>query len=319
MSKKKFSDSFFDPFAVPLQDVATYAIPASSNKDLQQYLLSNSEYVPPNSPEQNGQVQLKRCKRCEVYYHDGDESMCRWHPGKYKSVLRGTFSSISISKWSCCRKVSRTTRPCKTSHHHLECELTSSTLGQLPVPAVSVKAKKITSGSSLMMPQSPPVEPISPCDRLLENWRIRVESSLPKSFGTVSSSHGAREIVGGQPMFKHFVDNHDTLFSLSVKYKVKPDEIQKVNKLCGPIYSRYFLWIPDYGLLADVPPENPEAFKKRMILRFRTQVRGSSRQEAEYYLEDKTWDVDKAVEQYHADMAWERANGPRQGKRSIPV
>lgn len=108
----------------------------------------------------------------------------------------------------------------------------------------------------------------------------------------------------------HPVQPTDSLLGLSFKYGVTVSELRHCNNLptdnifaCGPT-----LRIPGSAprMMATPPPDPKAAMLQRFEKRF-----SLSRSEARYYLEDNSWDMDKASAAVTSELAWEASNRDR--------
>jgi len=151
-------------------------------------------------------------------------------------------------------------------------------------------------------PALPPRQDIS--DKSARSANIKVDRNVIK--------------VGDRQFLRHHVKNTDTLSGLSIRYKVKAEDVRSVNKLSrdGDLCTRGYVMIPYYGqeiekIDAHSEMEEKKQEMRRMIKRFHREFKCQSDSEAQFYLEDKMYDYDAAAQEFREDEKWAKSQTQR--------
>ncbi|KAI8591227.1 hypothetical protein BDZ88DRAFT_58524 [Geranomyces variabilis] len=114
-------------------------------------------------------------------------------------------------------------------------------------------------------------------------------------------------------MVTHYVLETDTLPGLSLKYNVPIDAIRRANSLFSdttlPARSKLFIPSPSSSSssLSPTPPATDE--RKRLVKRFQLVAKCIDADEAWSYMRQNEFMLEQALEQWWADVKWERENG----------
>lgn len=105
---------------------------------------------------------------------------------------------------------------------------------------------------------------------------------------------------------KHFVQTTDTLYGISLKYKVPVADLRKANRLYDKdeVTVRTFIYIPNVSQSISPVPSTDD-IKSQLIRQFCQNTNCKEAFEAKTYLELSDWVLDRAVESYHSDLNWE--------------
>eukprot|EP01094_Clydonella_sp_ATCC50884_P000328 TRINITY_DN10256_c0_g1_i1.p1 TRINITY_DN10256_c0_g1~~TRINITY_DN10256_c0_g1_i1.p1 ORF type:complete len:382 (+),score=130.58 TRINITY_DN10256_c0_g1_i1:128-1147(+) len=124
----------------------------------------------------------------------------------------------------------------------------------------------------------------------------------------------AREADESEVRFdtKHMVMPTDTIEGLALAYGCHVSDIRKRNKLfSGSLIGRLFLVIPASKTpRTQTIEEIEEVLKKKLVGKFKQLCKGSTREEAEFYLESALYELSEATREYNGDAAWEGVHGP---------
>jgi len=121
------------------------------------------------------------------------------------------------------------------------------------------------------------------------------------------------ETPNPSPFIKHEVRDTDTLPGIALKYNTTTQAIKQLNKLASDhVFTRRYLYIPHDGqtpLPEQTPDEVSETTVRRRLLKdFMKASKISSKEEAEYYLDESDWNLEMALEVYQKDIEWEKQN-----------
>ncbi|KAJ3146480.1 hypothetical protein HDU89_006162 [Geranomyces variabilis] len=118
----------------------------------------------------------------------------------------------------------------------------------------------------------------------------------------------------GTTIITHYVLETDTLPGLSLKYNVPIDAIRRVNSLFSdatlPARSKLLIPSPSSSSsssLSPTPPATDE--RKRLVKRFQLVAKCIDADEAWSYMRQNEFMLEQALEQWWADVKWERENG----------
>ncbi|TPX54569.1 hypothetical protein PhCBS80983_g05883 [Powellomyces hirtus] len=109
-------------------------------------------------------------------------------------------------------------------------------------------------------------------------------------------------------MVTHYVTVTDTLPGLSLKYDVPLDAIRRANSLFfDDIFARSMLLIP-FAPKSLSPTADPGDEEKRLVKRFQIVSKCTDSDEAWSYMRQNEFHIEAALEQYWADIKWEKEN-----------
>ncbi|PRP80119.1 hypothetical protein PROFUN_12202 [Planoprotostelium fungivorum] len=264
-----------------------------------------------------------KCKRCQRFYNPeaNHDNGCCFHSGVYTKVKL-------IPTWRCCEQTAPDAPPCSKGPH-LECKYQElmarylpATQPSQPIPSPEtrtplpsseklidfedVETNEIADATFFLSgPSLPPRQDIS--DKSVRAANIKVDKNVIS--------------LGGRSFLRHHVKKTDTLLGLSIRYKVKPEDLRSVNKVNrdAELYTRGHLLIPFHGQDIEDPDEKSEMDEKkaemrRLIRKFQREFKCHSESEAQFYLEESRYDYERAAEEFRADEEWEKRAGPKMAR-----
>jgi len=134
-----------------------------------------------------------------------------------------------------------------------------------------------------------------------------VRKNLMSSFQVMLDKYAST--AGADGFINHVISETDTLSGIALRYRVKANEIRKVNGLIGngdqAIFKHVFLRIPANPQQVHEQGAMDEAsyniLKRRTIARFARKSGCNNIDEAQYYLEAHHFDFDKAMSEFKTD------------------
>jgi len=262
---------------------------------------TDSNLLPPSllSPDQVEQYTTKKCSRCKLFYNDISHEPCFYHPGTY---IAFTVENGRLAGWTCCRQLPGSSQDpalsfkqlgCTQKSRHWEDRSFSAALHQFPIVATS--------------------------DELIgSKGKNVIQEEEEEEVKLKEKNKNNQEDKEEEDYFIHLVKGTDTLVGLSLKYKCSIGELQKINKLSfnEQLWGKKNVYIPKSEQNKNVvirEDEESEGMRKRKKVReFLGKINGKNYHvkivEAEIYLEEAGWDVEKAVEEWKEDQKWEEEN-----------
>lgn len=296
---------------------STRATPAFSAPPREPPVTSTVVSMPMGSPPAaddcffDGQAQsTRRCRRCDAYYVDGDDSQCVYH--------RGTFRAAFIGGpiiWSCCKSGDREVRGCRSASSGHRADSRTDEVLRLQ--------------AQLQQPSSvlgfAPVEQAPPADLI----DFAADSEMKESDdGPVGQVHklgprpneSAPEVPGdgGEVLVRHAILPSDTLPGLALHYGCDVSEILQRNRLpsARDLYSRAFVMVPKRNNRELSQARQEEVERREKLARRRQFQRavGADDAAAAAYLDFENEDFGAAVRSFQEDVAWERSHPMRRSQ-----
>jgi len=263
-----------------------------------------------------------RCVRCQNFYFDCDntETSCKYHSGKFRSLISGGSGLINMSqakKWSCCKRVEEAAVGCRTAPHTEDTEFTNFLIDSYS----NIERYSAFSSSSSSTPHMPPRRPRvfqtntkSLCDSDTTAMSAQNENENERGDGHEEESVNEKPRTidtDGVPAGyqRHVVHDTDTMRRLELAYDVSAAEIKAANQIVNDreIHSRPFLLIPSTKVpnLPVAPPISQASREHKRVSVFMQITKCKDHSEAKAYLDMANWDVNEAVIQYKKDVQWE--------------
>ena len=195
-----------------------------------------------------------RCRRCKAFYYycDNREHSCRYHRGRYHSIVSGGSGLLNMSqakKWSCCKDLNPDAPGCRVGYHEEDTEFTdflsesyasiskhSQTGGPRPqnnlhlAPREPRYSTETGGQEEVVEPEKENTEPEE------KRVRERDEEGCPKGYQ------------------RHRVEPNDTLTKLELAYGTSAAAIKAANQLVTDrdMHSREYLLIPRFVVVVVV-------------------------------------------------------------------
>ena len=176
--------------------------------------------------------------------------------------------NLMTRTWSCCGLADDRAEGCRVCTGHTICEATAAALAQFPLEKDS------------------------------EGLRRR-GGAVPGIDGEAQKTPES-EVCVGQPLSNYTCVVGDTLSSVALKHGMRAADLRRWNKLISP-----GLFAGQQLLVAEPPapaPEQGRALAVRQVMR----SAGSTRQEAEFYVDDNGGDAERALQAFEADRRFEQ-------------
>jgi len=264
----------------------------------------------------------QRCTKCRSYFtvEENVDGACVYHPGHYATPDTAgpvMMPASTLLRWSCCRSTASDAPGCRRQRHVVDAATaailrkfdTSAGLREGLNPAATAGLTQASSSSD------------DEEDKDDEYARFQEEQHIRRGVAKMhaAGSHADEASAGdGVVMVRHLVAKTDTLAGLSLRYGVKVDDIKQANNLTSQsIFAHKYLLVPNPARMP--APEElsntvmPKDGKKSIAVERFLVAAKCDRDEANYYLEDHDFDVQRALAAFRADLEWEK-NAPKPQK-----